>query len=109
MTDTRKVLFQANPDAGVLTDGYTVPALTSVVVSSLAAANRSEYSAEFRVAIAVSGGADDPKQYLYYDAEIAGHDTFIATIGITLAATDVIRVYSSNGNVSFQAFGLEST
>ena len=49
------------------------------------------------------------KDYLYYDITLAGNDTFIATIGVTLAATDVIRVYSGNSNLTFQLFGTQIT
>lgn len=109
MPDTRKTLGQSDPSAGSLTDLYTVPALTSTVVSSFVAANRNSYAAEFRMSVAVAGAADDLKQYLYYDFEIPANDTFIATIGMTLATTDIVRVYSQSGGISYNLFGLESS
>jgi hypothetical protein len=51
----------------------------------------------------------DPKDYLYYDVAIAGNDTFIATIGITLEADWDIRVYSANNKLSYTVFGTEIT
>lgn len=109
MADTRKVLGQSNPAARTLTDLYTVPGAASVVVSSIVICNQSTADAKARVSVAVAGAADEPKQYLYYDLDVPGNETFIATIGITLAATDVVRVYSDTDYLSFNLFGLEST
>jgi hypothetical protein len=109
MADTQKVLAQSNPSATTLTDIYTVPASTGTVANTLVVANRSAIPATFRIAVAIAGAADNPKQYLYYDIAIEGNDTFTATIGITLAASDVIRVYAANATLSFTIFGIEIT
>ena len=109
MTDTTKVLAQVNPSANTLTTLYTVPSSTSTVVSSLVICNQSGTDITFRVSIQIAAAADDPKQYLYYDLPLLGNDTFIATIGVTLATTDVIKVYASSTSVSFSAFGVEVT
>lgn len=109
MAETRKVLGQSNPVAATLTDLYTVPAATSVVGSSIIVCNRSATLTSFRISVAVAGAANDNKQYLYYDVVIPGNDTFIATIGITLAATDVVRVYATLATLSFNLFGVEVT
>ena len=109
MTDTTKVLAQLNPAATTLTTLYTVPALTSAVVSSLVICNQSATDITFRLSIQIAAAADDPKQYLYYDLPLVANDTFVATIGVTLAASDVIKVYASSTSVSFSAFGVEVT
>jgi hypothetical protein len=109
VADTLKVLGQTSPVAATLTDHYTVPAATSTTVSSIVVANRSGVATSFRVAVAVGGAADDVKQYLYYDVPIGGNDTFVATIGVTLAATDKIRVYATLATLSFSSFGVEVT
>ena len=89
----------------MLTTLYTVPSL-SAVVSSLTVCNQnSNTTANIRISIAVGGAADTQAQYLYYNLPIDSNNTFIATVGLTLASTDVIRVYSDQPNVSFQAFG----
>lgn len=108
MADTSKVLGQLNPSATTLTDLYTVPALTTAVVSGICVANTNSTAASFRISIAVAGAANNIKQYLYYDLPINGNDTFIVTTGITLGAADVIRVYASNTNLVFNAFGIET-
>ena len=108
-THTRKVLGQQNPSATTNTTLYTVPSLTSTVVSSLTVCNRSATATTFRVAIRPAGATLSNEHYIYYDLPIAGNDTFIATIGITLATTDVITVYAGAATLSFQAFGQEDS
>ena len=107
MATTYKVLGQISPAATTETALYTVPASTSAIGSSIIIANRSTTVATFRVSIVVGGVATTNKDYIYYDLPIGANDTFIATIGITLATTDVVRVYASNTNLSFSLYGSE--
>lgn len=110
MTDTIKVLAQSAPSATSLTDIYTVAASTSATISSITICNQNAATEiTFRISIAVAGLADTPKQYLYYDLPLGHNDTFIATIGVTLATTDVVRVYTSATSVVFSVFGIEVT
>lgn len=102
-----KVLGQSAPSAITETDLYTVPAATSAVASSIIVCNRGTTQATFRVSISVGGAATANKDYIYYDLLIAGNDTFIATIGVTLATTDKVRVYASSANFSFSLYGSE--
>jgi len=46
-------------------------------------------------------------QYLVYDSTLAANATVSLSIGITLNSTDVIRVYSSSADLSFNVFGTE--
>lgn len=109
MAATRKVLGQAAPNATTETTLYTVPAATSTVVSSLIVANRGASVVTFRVSIAVGGGVTQNKDYLYYDILMPPNDTFIATVGLTLAAGDIVKCYASTANVSFNLMGEENT
>lgn len=109
MADTFKTLAQVDPLAATLTDGYTVPAVTSAVISSIVICNRSATDTSFRISVALAGAANDNKQYLYYDLTIPGNDTFVATVGVTLATTDVVRVYATLATLSFNIFGMEIT
>lgn len=109
MALTLKVLGQSAPLATTLTDVYAVPALTSTVVSSITICNRSAVATTFRISVARSGAGDATNQYLYYDLPIAGNDTFVATIGISLQTTDVIRCYATLATLTFQLFGQEKT
>ena len=107
MADTLKVLGQAAPPAATMTDLYTAPC--QVVVSSIIICNRGFSDTTFRVAVAVAGASIENKQYLFYDTRIPGNETLAAQIGVTLGATDKIRVYAGNNMLSFSAFGIEVT
>jgi hypothetical protein len=107
MATTYKVLAQSKPSATTLTDAYTVPASTSAIVSTISVCNQSATATSFRVSVAVAGLADTAKQYIHYDVAIPGNDTYVATLGITLAATDVVRVYNTLATLSFNVYGVE--
>lgn len=109
MATANKVLGQSKPGAATLTDLYTVPGATSTVASTITVCNQSSVATSFRISVAPAGAADTASQYLYYDVAIAGNDTFAATIGITLATTDVVRVYNTLATLSFSLFGVEIT
>ena len=102
-------LGQVAPVAATETVAYTVPTSTDTVVSSLIVCNRAATSALFRVGVSVGGGALVNADYLYYDVTIAGNDTFVATVGVTMSATDEFRVESSTANLTFSFFGSEVT
>jgi len=108
MTATYKVLAQVAPVATTLTDAYTVPAAKSTVISSVVICNTGT-ATTFRLAVAVAGAADNIKQYLMRDVSVAGNDSCVLTMGITLATTDVIRVYAQAATLSFNFFGSENT
>ena len=107
--DTIQILAQANPNAGILTTFYTVPVATSTVASSIIVCNISSSGDQFSISIAVGGATDTPEQYLFYTTPIETNDTFIATIGITLATTDQVRVWSLNGGLAFNLLGVQIT
>ena len=107
MATTYKVLGQAAPDATTDTDIYTVPAATEAIVSTIAVANRSASSTTYRIAIRPAGATIANEHYLAFDVPITGNDSTTLTIGITLSATDVITVYGSTADLSFNVFGSE--
>lgn len=109
MVNTIKVLGQVAPGAASQTTLYTVPALTSTVCSSVVVCNRSATATSFRIAVQPGGAGLANQHYLYYDVTIAGNDTFIATIGITLATTDLISVYATLATLSFNLYGQEAS
>lgn len=106
-TTTYKILGQSAPSATTSTDLYTVPSATETIVSTITVANRSSSSATYRISVSSNGAAVADSQYLVYDATIVGNDTVALSLGITLDATDKIRVYASSANLSFNAFGTE--
>lgn len=102
-----KVLGQSAPLATTLTTLYLVPLSRQSVASSIVVCNRAAAATSFRVAVRPAGVAISNEHYLYYDVTIAGNDTFVATIGITLSATDVVSVYNTLATLSFNLFGQE--
>lgn len=106
-TTTLKVLGQSNPSATTATTLYTVPAATQTVCSTLVICNQAGSAGTFRVAVRVGGAVLAASQYLFYDTAIAANSTVTVTIGLTLAATDVVTVYASSANQSFALFGSE--
>jgi hypothetical protein len=102
-----KVLGQSNPTAASLTTLYTVPADTSTVVSTINICNQAATNANFRIAIRPAGESLSAKHYIAYDTIAPAYDSIALTIGISLAATDVVSVYASTSNFSFSIFGTE--
>ena len=106
MPTTHKVLGQSAPTAATATTLYTAPAATQVVGSTLTICNR-DIATTYRVSVRPADAAQDVKHYLVYDAVIAANDTILLTLGITLAATDVVTVYAGTSALSFSLFGAE--
>ncbi len=109
MATAYKVLGQSNPAAATLTTAYTVPASTSAIVSSIVVCNRSATPTSFRVAVLPGGGVVADTDYIYYDLEITGNDTFIATVGLTLETGTIVQVYATLATLSFNIYGSELT
>ena len=107
MATTYKVLGQSAPAATTASDIYTVPSSTSTIVSTITVANRAASSGTYRISIRPAGASQANQHYIAYDVPINANDTTTLTIGITLAATDVITVYASSADFSFNAFGSE--
>jgi glucose-6-phosphate dehydrogenase assembly protein OpcA len=102
-----KVLGQVNPSATTATTLYTVPASTSTVVSTIVVANLSTSAATYRISIRPAGAAQTNAMYLAYDVTIGANDSTALTLGVTLATTDIVTVYGSSANLSFNAYGSE--
>jgi len=109
VADALKILGQSDPAATTVTTLYTVPDKTMTTVSSIVAANRTGSAITFRLSVHVEGASADDKQYLYYDKSVAANDSLTIVIGITLNQTDVVKVYTSAVNMSFNMFGCETT
>jgi hypothetical protein len=102
-----KVLGQAEPAATTATTLYTVPSATDAVVSTLVVANKAAAAGSYRIAVRPAGASLEDKHYLAYDVPLAANDSIALTLGITLDATDVVTVYASSADMSFNAFGSE--
>jgi len=108
LTDVVKNLAQSNPAATTSTDLYTVPDSTVATITSLSICNQNAGAGTFRVSVGVAGAVLAKKQYLYYDHAIAANDTVHIVIGLTLGPADVLRVYASNADMSFNLSGVET-
>lgn len=106
MATTYKVLGQVSPSATTATTLYTVPSATSTVASTLVICNRST-TTTVRVAVRPAGATLADTHYIIYDYTVNGNDSVFMTIGLTLAATDVVTVYAGTANVSFNLYGSE--
>jgi hypothetical protein len=102
-----KVLGQSAPSATTNTDVYTVGAGKHAIISTITVANRSAVAKTFRIAIRPAGATLANQHYIAYDVTLAPSDTTALTLGITLTATDVITVYASTADLSFNVFGSE--
>lgn len=110
MANAYKVLGQfVNSAINTLETLYTVPASTSTVASTLTVCNRGTSAASFRIAIRPAGAAIATKHYIVFDGAIAANDLLALTLGLTLATTDVVSVYSSSTNLTFNLYGTEIT
>ena len=109
MADVIKVLGQLDTAATTVTTLYTVPSETVTTISSIVAANRTGSAITFRLSVHVAGAGADDKQYLYYDKSVPANDSLAIVIGITLNQTDVLKVYASAVDMSFNVFGVETT
>ena len=107
MATTYKTLGQAAPAATTSTDLYTVPALTSAIISTIVVTNRSATDATFRISQSLAGAVLANKDYLVYDTTVPGSGFITLTLGVTMATTDKLRVYASTANLSFNVFGTE--
>ena len=109
MADAIKVLGQLDVSATTTTTLYTVPDLTQTTVSSLVVCNRGGSGITFRVSVHVNGAGADDKQFIFYDEDLAATTTRTVVIGMCLGQKDIVKVYSSAANVSFNLFGVETS
>lgn len=107
MATAYKVLGQSAPSGATDTALYTVPSGISSVVSTLSVCNRGTVSSTFRAAVRPSGVTLANQHYIVYDNVLNANDTVFLTLGITLAATDVVTVRAGTADMSFSLFGSE--
>lgn len=111
MAVSYKVLGQSKPTAATATTLYEVPAGAGnyAVVSSLVVTNITGDVTDIRVSIRPAGAAQSDEHYIFYGNGVSPFSSHVFTIGITLAATDVVTVYDTNGKCAFNLFGSENS
>lgn len=107
MATTYKVLAQSAPSATTATDIYTVPSATTAVLSTIVVANRTATDATYRIAVRPAGATLANEHYIAYDVTVGASDSTTITLGVTMATTDVLTVYGSTADLSFNVFGSE--
>jgi hypothetical protein len=107
MATTYKILGQSAPAATTAADVYTVGSGLQAVISTVTVCNRATGSATYRVSVRPNGDAQANQHYLAYDSTVPANDTIALTLGLTLDAADVVTVYGSSANLSFNVFGSE--
>lgn len=107
MPTVYKVLGQSAPSATTATTLYTTPAATSTIVSTINVSNTSATTDTIRIAVRPAGATLSNQHYVAFGVVLVGGAVFSMQAGITLATTDVVTVYSTNGTSSFSAFGSE--
>lgn len=106
MTVLYSNIGQALPAAGALTD-LTAGGVGQIVVSTVVACNTGNTPAKIRISNPLFGAADSLKQYLVYDDELAANETKTFTLGISINnVNEILRCYSANGQVAFNAYGM---
>lgn len=109
MAQTHKLLVRSKPAAATNTIGYTTPAATKALVTSIVAANVGAAADTIRIFIVEAAGIAAVGNAIYYDLPLPDNDTFVANVAI-LCETDVdIVVYSLNGDTTFTISGIEIT
>lgn len=107
MANTYKVLGQADPSAATMTTLFTAGAAT--IVSTVVVCNRSATATTFRLSVDKAGDGDANADFLAYDCEILGNESYTWTIGATLETGAKMRCYATLATLSFNAFGQEVT
>lgn len=110
MPQTHKVLGQSAPANTNNADIYTVPSATQAIISTISVANLTKAAATFRIAVRPAGASVANQHWIAYDVSLGGNDAVTLTLGVTLAATDVLTVRSGTANaLAFSALGVEIT
>lgn len=102
-----KCLGQLAPGAASLSALYTTPGGNGTVVGLLVAMNTGGSATTIRASVAIAGAADATVQHFVRDVTIQPGQALPLPTPLTLAATDVLRVYSLSGSVNFHAYGQE--
>jgi hypothetical protein len=116
MAESPKCLAQYDGSNGVAYDLYTVPALTKTIVTFLSVCPRlingltTSQQTTFNMSYAIAGAVDASKQYICREVPVFYGNVFIVELKITMAPTDVLRVYTPAGvYCGFNLFGVEVT
>ena len=97
MTTTYGIILQYEA-TNSLVDALTVPTDTTYIVSTIFMCNFSASPATLIIKVAKNGVADTDAHYLYATVTLDPYETKESTSGLTLSASDVVRIQSSANN-----------
>ena len=95
---------QGTAAVGTYATLYTTPSATEAVISSLVITNQASSDVTVRIGLDTTAGTPGASEWLVYDAVVAGNDTVALTLGVTMPASNFIRVSSSANTCNFTAF-----
>lgn len=102
MPFTPKILGQVAPAAATYIVAYTVPSATNTTVSTITVSNSNAAARTFRIYVMSAAdvttfGSTSPqaKHFVAFDVTVGATDTTVMTLGITLAAGDIVGAYAS--------------
>ncbi len=105
-TETYSVLGQSAPTGTTETTLYTVPAVSSAVVSTLTICNFTASTAHADVNVRPAGASVVNAHAFMRNCAIDPYSTVTFTIGFTLATTDVISVKTDTASaLAFAVYG----
>jgi len=110
MAQTYKRLGAINPSANTQTNVYVVPAATEAVISTITVCNQTSTNASYSLILMPSSIFASPAgaaHFLVRGATVPAADSIILTIGLTANAGSVLAANTSDGSISFAAFGSE--
>lgn len=110
MAQTYKRLGAINPSANTQTNVYVVPAATEAVVSTITICNQTSSNASYSLMLMTASefnAAAPVATFLVRGATVPAADSIILTIGLTANAGSILAANTSNGSISFAAFGSE--
>jgi hypothetical protein len=84
-----------------------VPSATEAVISTIFVCNRGTDASTFRIAVRPNAATLADEHYIAYDVLILGSTSTAITVGVTMDAADLLEVYASSGDLSFNVFGSE--
>lgn len=100
---------QGTASTGTYATLYSTPSATEAVISSIVITNQASSSVTVRIGMDTTAGTPGASEWLVYDAVVAGNDTVALTLGVTMPASNFIRVSSSANTCNFSAFLSELT
>jgi hypothetical protein len=104
-----KILGQAAPAANTEALLYQVPDNTTAEVKTIVVSHSSTGGSDagFYVSVSKNGAVTSSTDYLYFNTNLAKSATAVLALNLSLSAQDVIRVKSTDPDLSFSAYGTE--